>query len=188
MQIIIKNLKDTSRIIDFPIENGKTKSTFLAGHAQIDIGDLCSSPYLLDLPSGLVLRRLHDAGEIQLTYEQPDGSLATDFHPAGSGGGGGGGSDNDTAILLDDLLASEPTVETTTYLVTRALGSVVQEAWFRLDDSTLKTIDYTRTDGAVSLETRTIYDADGSTELAILTIEYERSGGSVIGATYTRVL
>jgi hypothetical protein len=89
--------------------------------------------------------------------------------------------------MYDFLLDCEPDAVTNDYAVSRTGGVVTNETWTnRSTSKTIKTIDYARTGGFVTTETRKLYGADGATVVAQLTIVYSRTGGNVDSATYTR--
>ena len=98
-------------------------------------------------------------------------------------GGTGDGSD------LDFLLDSEPDHNNTQYDLTRANGRVIRETWIRTNGKLWKSIDYTRSSiKLVMKEVRKVFDLDGATLLAQLTVAYTRVGGHIVSAAYTRDL
>ena len=86
----------------------------------------------------------------------------------------------------DFLLENEPDYPATTYTPTRTGGLVTKEEWRRADTTLLKSIDYTRTGGLVTQEVRKVFDTDGTTILAQLTVAYTRTGGIVTSQSRTR--
>jgi hypothetical protein len=89
--------------------------------------------------------------------------------------------------IYDFLLDSEPNSVNYDYAISRTGGQVSQESWTNHATSKLlKSIDYTRSGGHVDAEVRKIFDSDGVTVVAQLTVTYTRSGGNVVSATYVR--
>lgn len=89
MLVLLTNLKDRIRVIDFPMENGKSRSIVLAPYEARDISDWCTNPYILDLPAGDTIRHLKSIGEISFSFEQQFKDLSTNFAPVSSGGSAG---------------------------------------------------------------------------------------------------
>jgi len=83
------------------------------------------------------------------------------------------------------LLAAEPT-STTNYAATYTAWRLTKETWTRNPGNLLKEIDYSYTGAKLTQEVRTVYDTDGVTVLAQLTIVYSYSGSTLTSATYTR--
>jgi len=87
----------------------------------------------------------------------------------------------------DLFLMGEPTTPGTTYSLTKSGAQVTQEKWARTADSTaLKTIDYTYSSGRLTTEVRKVYDTNGTTILAQMTVSYTYTGPALTGQTMTR--
>jgi hypothetical protein len=87
----------------------------------------------------------------------------------------------------DFLLDCEPDSVTNTNTLTRTLGSVTKETWVNTATTKIiKTIDYTRSAGVVTVELVKVFAADGTTVVAQKTINYTRSGGNVTSIATTR--
>jgi hypothetical protein len=85
-------------------------------------------------------------------------------------------------MLLELQLASEPVTEPLVYTNTISDGHITQELWTRSEISKLlKSIDYTYSLGLLETEVRKVYDADGTTVLAQVTISFSYSGSTVDG-------
>lgn len=90
------------------------------------------------------------------------------------------------ATQLDFLLENEPPAPNNNYAVTRSSGLVSQETWTRAGGNLYKSIDYTRAGGVVANEVRKIFDTNGTTILAQMTITYTRTSGILTSATRVR--
>ena len=93
-----------------------------------------------------------------------------------------------TGIAAYELfLDAEPTTPNNTYSNTIASGKVTQEKWVRTSDSSnLKTIDYTYTGSKLTTEVRKVFDTDGTTILAQMTLNYTYTSSTLTGETVTR--
>lgn len=88
---------------------------------------------------------------------------------------------------LDFLLENDLPSPSNLYANERVGGRVVRETWKHTETTALlKSIDYSRVAGKVVGEVRKVFDIDGVTVLAQLTVSYNREGGKVVGATVTR--
>ena len=84
------------------------------------------------------------------------------------------------------LLDNEPVSIATNYSTTVSGLFVTNESWKRLDNTLLKSIDYTYSGIYLTQEIRKIFADDGITIVAQITIIYTYSGSVVNTATYTR--
>lgn len=87
---------------------------------------------------------------------------------------------------IDFLLVNEPPEIGTNYIVNRTSNIISSEEWRRVDTTLLKKIEYTRTGGLLTTETRQIFATDGTTIIGQLTISYTRTGGIVTSSAYVR--
>lgn len=92
-----------------------------------------------------------------------------------------------TTPYLDYALAVDPTQPSNNYSISYAGSRVAGETWVRATTSkTLKGITYSYTGNLVTQEVRTVYDTDGLTVLAQLTINYNYTSAKLTSYTATR--
>jgi len=90
-------------------------------------------------------------------------------------------------IAIEMLLVTEPTTPNNTYSNTPSGLFITQEKWVRTSDSSnLKTIDYTFTGSQLTTEVRKVFDTDGTTILAQMTLTYSYTGLTLTGIVAVR--
>lgn len=91
------------------------------------------------------------------------------------------------ALLYDFLLDCPPDSVGVTYALTRTSGLVSKETWTNTSTTkTIKTIDYTRSSGLVTVMVTKVFASNGTTVVAQTTETLTRSSGVVTGSTKTR--